>query len=144
MEMNADTTSDDIINFTTPRPQRLPEGRGPKSHIPANHIKHIRSPGRVSGFHGRDGLETECPTTKTSLATADLLVEAVPEMCVPRPRCLGWADRTTYLIGGDPRWLLRGLIGGLHCGFPRPPKEMFVGDIEEGHSQMAFKLRQHV
>lgn len=48
------------------------------------------------------------------------------------------------LIEDDPGWLLRELIGGLHCGSPRPPEEMFVGDVEERHSQVAFKLRQQV
>lgn len=83
---------------------------------------------------------------------ADLLLQAVSKMCVlscptpPHPTPAAWAGLTepTYLIEEDPGWLLRELIGGLHCGFPRPPEEMFVGDVEERHSQVAFKLRQHV
>lgn len=77
MEMRANTQSDDISHFTIPRPQRLPEGREPKSHILANHVKHIHLAGYlVSSL--RDCLGTECPTTKTSFAKAGLLlVQAV-------------------------------------------------------------------
>lgn len=50
----------------------------------------------------------------------------------------------THLVEEDPGWLPGQLIGGLHHGFPCPPKEVSVGDIEERHLQVAFKLRQHV
>lgn len=86
-------------------------------------------------------METECPTTTTSFAATDLLllVQAIRAWDM-------WAGLTepTYLIEDDPGRLLRELIGGLHCGFPRPPKEIFVGDIEERYSQMAFELGQHI
>lgn len=50
----------------------------------------------------------------------------------------------THLVEDDPGWLPGQLVGGLHHGFPCPPKEVSVGNIEERHSQVAFKLRQHV
>lgn len=79
-----------------PRGSLKAEGLSPTSL--KNHAKRVHLAGNLASTQG--AVWKQCPATKTSFAMADLLLQAVSEMCVPsrptppHPRCLGWADGT--------------------------------------------------
>lgn len=110
-------------------------------------------PLRTCGFHPRFRLETGAGA-RTSFGGPGPLLRGVPglwdALAAPpgplyparpphTPTC-----RPAHLTEVDPGWLPAERLQGPRRALPRPPEEVSVGHVKEGHSQVAAHLRQRL